>query len=238
MKTYLSSSILLVILLLSRISAFATWSIIIVDPKTKEIGIAGASCTNNVYGIGGIIPGKGAIVVQAMSNKFAQVTGLQMIIDHRSPQEIIDSLKNDIFDPGDQQYGVVCLYKPNEVKVYTGAEVDAFSGTLTGNGISVQGNTLSNAAEIQKIMDAVIKAQRQSLPLGEQLMLALEAGGEAGGDNRCGKQKATSAFITIAKPTDDANKPSTNIIISDLPAGGPNAVAELRKRYNKATGKK
>jgi hypothetical protein len=28
-------------------NAKATWSIIVVDPKTKEIGIAGASCTYN-----------------------------------------------------------------------------------------------------------------------------------------------------------------------------------------------
>ncbi|HET9277132.1 MAG TPA: DUF1028 domain-containing protein, partial [Flavitalea sp.] len=51
--------------------SLATWSIIVIDPKTKEIGIAGASCTRSVYGIGAIIPGKGAIVVQAMSNGFA-----------------------------------------------------------------------------------------------------------------------------------------------------------------------
>ena len=58
-------------------SAKATWSIIIIDPKTKEIGIAGASCTYSVYGIGGIVPGKGAVVVQAMSNKSARNKGLQ-----------------------------------------------------------------------------------------------------------------------------------------------------------------
>ncbi|MEO8402983.1 MAG: hypothetical protein ABI480_00250 [Chitinophagaceae bacterium] len=47
-----------------HMSAFA-WSIIVVDPKTKQIGIAGASCTQGVYGIGAIYPGEGAVVVQA-----------------------------------------------------------------------------------------------------------------------------------------------------------------------------
>jgi hypothetical protein len=53
-------------------AAFATWSIIIIDPVTEEIGIAGASCTYNCYGIGKIIPNVGAIIVQAMSNNAAR----------------------------------------------------------------------------------------------------------------------------------------------------------------------
>jgi uncharacterized Ntn-hydrolase superfamily protein len=58
----------------------ATWSIIVIDLKTKEIGIAGASCSRSVYGIGAIIPGKGAVIVQASSNSEARRKGVQMII--------------------------------------------------------------------------------------------------------------------------------------------------------------
>jgi uncharacterized Ntn-hydrolase superfamily protein len=65
-------AILTAIILLLGGNALATWSIIIVDPGTGEIGIAGASCTKNCYGIGEIIPGKGAIIVQAMSNSRAR----------------------------------------------------------------------------------------------------------------------------------------------------------------------
>lgn len=72
------------LLTLLSTTASATWSIIIIDPKTKEIGIAGASCTASVYGIGGIVPGKGAVVVQAMSNKQARNKGLKMVwLAHR-----------------------------------------------------------------------------------------------------------------------------------------------------------
>ncbi|WP_300601212.1 DUF1028 domain-containing protein [Niabella sp.] len=238
MKARIALSVFLTILLLGSIPASATWSIIIVDSKTKEIGIAGASCTPSVYGIGAIIPGKGAIIVQAMSNKIAQMTGIQMIMNGRSPKEIIDSLRNEWFDPENQQYSVVCLYKTAAVKTYTGKNVPAFSGVMTGKGISVQGNTLSDTSEIRKIMEAVLKAQKQSLPIGEQLMAALEAGSLSGGDRRCGKQRASSAFITISKATDDIKKPSLNLIVSNLPIGGPNAVAELRKKYNQTAVKK
>ena len=75
----------LVIAVLYSTNTFATWSIIIIDPNTKEIGIVGASCTYNCYGIGEIVPGKGAIIVQAMSNKNAREKGLQMIVADASP---------------------------------------------------------------------------------------------------------------------------------------------------------
>ena len=64
-----------------HLPSFATWSIIVVDPKTKEIGIAGASCTVSVYGIGVILPGKGAIVVQANGNPYARLQGFRMLMD-------------------------------------------------------------------------------------------------------------------------------------------------------------
>ena len=72
---------LLITTTLCHFQATATWSIIVADPKTKQIGIAGASCTRSVYGIGAIVPGKGAIVVQAMSNGAARLQGFRMIMD-------------------------------------------------------------------------------------------------------------------------------------------------------------
>ena len=62
-------------------NSFATWSIIMIDPKTNEIGIAAASCTYNCYGIGKIIPSMGAIIVQAMSNNEAREKGAAMILE-------------------------------------------------------------------------------------------------------------------------------------------------------------
>src|SRR6478736_1628177 len=86
--------------------AFATWSIIIIDPKTKEIGIAAASCTYNCYGIGRIVPGMGAIIVQAMSNNEAREKGIEMILAEASPEQIIKALQDTIFEPDRQQYAV------------------------------------------------------------------------------------------------------------------------------------
>jgi len=226
--TYLFCTLFLAIIVTN---CYATWSIIVIDPKTKQIGIAGASCTFSVYGIGGIIPGKGAIIVQAMSNKLAKYEGLQMIIAGASPEQILQSLKDPKFDPEEQQYAIVCIDYISRPAVYTGKLTTSHKGALTASGVSVQGNTLSSDDELKAALNAVLKAQKNSLSLEEILMSALEAGSEFGGDKRCGIQKASSAFLTIAKPGDDANTPFLNLIVNGTEEN-VNAVKTLRKKLN------
>src|SRR5690554_4899998 len=192
---------------------FATWSIIIIDPNTNEIGIAGASCTYNCYGIGGIVPGKGAIIVQAMSNKDAKAKGLQMIVSGLPPEQILESIKDPKYDPERQQYAVITIpYLDNPI-TYTGSLTNPYNGSLTASGISVQGNTLANPDEIKIILDSAIKAQSEGFSIDEVLMVALEAGALAGGDKRCGDQKATTAFITVTRQNDKLKKPYLNLVI-------------------------
>ena len=164
--------------------SFATWSIIVVDPKTKKIGIAGASCTPSVYGIGAIMPGKGAIVVQANGNPLAKLQGFKMIMDGATPAAILEKLRSPDFDPEHQQYAIISMDDISHPVTYTGTQTISYASTLTGNGITVQGNMLTNPDEIQIIFDAAVKAQKDSLPIQDILMIALEAGAKAGGDKR------------------------------------------------------
>jgi hypothetical protein len=69
-----------------------------IDPETGEIRNAGAFYTYNCYGIGGTIPGKGVIIVQAMSNKEAKTRGMEMIISVYSPEQIIAEFINAVYD--------------------------------------------------------------------------------------------------------------------------------------------
>jgi uncharacterized Ntn-hydrolase superfamily protein len=219
-----------------HLSAFATWSIIIVDPKTKQIGIAGASCTPSVYGIGAIYPGKGAIVVQANGNPFARLQGFRMLMNGFTPAAILDSLKKPEFDPENQQYAIISMADPSHPVTYTGLQTVTYSGHLTGNGISVQGNMLTHPDELQAIYDAAIKAQKDSLPLQDILMIALEAGAKAGGDKRCGDRKAASAFVIVAKPG-DIDKYWLNLAIYG-DDGHTHAVEALRKKFDDWKGKR
>jgi len=213
------------------INSYATWSIIVIDPTTKKIGIAGASCTYSVYGIGAIVPGKGAILVQAMSNPLARSKGVKMMMADASPEEIMAAMKDPMFDPEHQQYAIICVNYPERPLTYTGTGTTSEKGTLTARGISVQGNTLTNSGELQAVLNAAIKAQHDDLPLEEILMLALEAGAKLGGDKRCGDTKASSAFLTICNPTDDPKNPFLNLIVYGTD-DHVNAVEALRLKLN------
>lgn len=218
------------VLIISVVQAYATWSIIVIDPRTKEIGIAGASCTYSVYGIGAIIPGKGAVIVQAMSNGAARAKGLQLIMADAPPEQILEAMKNPQFDPEHQQYAIVCVNYPDKALTYTGSETTAAKGALTEKGISVQGNTLTNPNELQAVMTAALNAQRASLSIEDVLMLALEAGAKFGGDKRCGDRKASSAFLTVARPNDVRQKPYLNLIVNGTD-DTVNAVDALRQKF-------
>lgn len=226
--SHLFFSVILLTVLCLPVSA--TWSIIVVDPKTKEIGIAGASCTPSVYGIGAIVPGKGAIVVQAMSNGLARLQGFRMIMDGATPAMVLNAIMKPDYDPEHQQYAILCLNDIEHPATYTGTKTTAHKGALTGNGISVQGNTLTSPEELQAIFDAAVKAQKDSLPIQDILMLALEAGARSGGDKRCGERKASSAFLTVSKPW-DVDKHWLNLVIYGNDKH-THAVEALRQKFN------
>jgi len=227
--------LLLFAFLFTALDSFATWSIIIVDSVTGEIGIAGASCTYSVYGIGGIVPGKGAIVAQAMSNMNAKRKGMEMLKSGSSPEEILYVIIDPAFDPTSdlQQYGIVSLNHMDKPVTFTGGSTHPSKGSYTADGISVQGNTLANENVLKAVYDTVVNARKKGLSIRETLMKALLAGSDAGGDVRCGQQKALSAFITVMKPGDNTKKPYLNLFISGIGKGGNNAVNALESVYRK-----
>jgi uncharacterized Ntn-hydrolase superfamily protein len=231
-RTVMKKTLLpIVLVLLAHVSVFATWSIILVDPKTHEIGIAAASCTHSCYGIGKIIPNVGAIMVQAMSNSQARDKGIHMILAEASPEQIIEAMRAPVFDPERQQYAVVTIRYLDNPKIYTGTSTKPSNGGLTDYGISVQGNTLASDAVLQEVMSATQKGRNEARPLPEILMMALEAGARAGGDSRCGEQRATTAFLIAARPDD--KKPYLDLLIFGQGRGKQNAVELLRIKYER-----
>jgi len=90
---------------------------------------------------------------------------------------------------------------------------------------------LTEQSTLQAIMNTVQKRKGESWYIADILITALEAGSMAGGDNRCGEQCATSAFITVAKPGD--RKPYLDLVIFGQGKGKQNAVDLLRIKYDK-----
>lgn len=214
------------LMFLFAINVHATWSIIAVDRKTGEVGIAGASCTFDVQGIASIVPGKGAIVVQASSSYFARMRGVSLMETNVSPEKILEAMRDKEFNPENQQYGVIVLDAGTLPQVYSGKNIMDWNGELVDQDFAVLGNILVGE-EVLKSAFEVFNANRHQ-SLSERLMLALKAGEEAGGDARCGSQYARSAFISIYRPETDA---ILKLSVYGIDEGGKPAVAMLNEQF-------
>jgi uncharacterized Ntn-hydrolase superfamily protein len=206
-----------------------TWSIVAVDFETGQIGIAGASCTHNVQGIGEVIPGVGVVVVQGMSSDDARDLGMKLLAEGRSPEDIVKAMRNPKFDPEDQQYAVVSMTRDHLPATYTGHQTDTWKGAATAKGVSVQGNSLVS----EDVVANTLKTFHQSKgDLAERLVRALAAGAEAGGDKRCGDQRARSAFVTVFLKDDPASTPWFHLVVYGTKKGGEPAVEHLVNEFD------
>lgn len=206
--------------------ASATWSIIAVDRNTSEIGIAGASCTFDVSGIASVVPGKGAIVVQAASNYFARMKGVDLMEEGASVQEVLSAMQADEFSPQRQQYGVITLQDTEGPLTYSGNDINTWKGARSASDMAVMGNILVN----QSVVDNAFAAfdSNRHLPLGVRLIAALTAGADAGGDSRCGDQKARSAFLMLYSPETGS---ITELSVFGIEKGGQAAVPLLKEKF-------
>ena len=211
--------------------ASATWSIIVLDTRTGRIAVGAASCTSDVHGIVALIPGSGALVAQAIGNPDAMREAIRLLRDGVSPDSVLRSVTGPTLDgePQDRQYGIA-TFAGGHVQ-FTGTSVRGVSGERSENGVLVQGNTLASVAVLDRAMASVQAALAAGRPLEEVVMEGLKAGAEAGGDSRCGEQRATSAFVSVAKPGDVPNWPYLTLrIVGVEPGTSVNAVTVLETR--------
>jgi uncharacterized Ntn-hydrolase superfamily protein len=208
-----------------------TWSVIALDPATRQVGIAGATCEVYAVGLAGISPGKGAVAVQAWGNLAAKRLAVDMLSEGASPQEVIEAVTDLGFDPEVElrQYGVVAFGHENGAMAYTGAGTNPSAGDLQANGVSVQGNELVSHEVVEAALHTFLINEGAAFP--ERLLLALEAGMLKGGDRRCGEQTALTAFLLVAEPEDTPKSISFGIVIPEQDVGGENPVALLRQQY-------
>lgn len=230
--------VLAILWVASSPAASATWSIVAVDPVNQEVGSAGASCTGYVAGIVGLAPGRGVLVAQARSNGHARRHGVAMLAEGSSPADVVAAVANEAFDPNwqDQQYGVAALGFEDAPAAFTGSTTHGWQGDLQGYGVSVQGNILTGPEVLDGVLAAFQSPPDSSATLADRLMAALEAGSEAGGDSRCGRQTALSSYLVVAGPEDTAERPSLCLVVPGQKRGDRNPVHVLRSRYDRWTG--
>ena len=212
-------------------SASATWSIIVLDKRTGFIGVGAASCTSDVYGIMALVPGTGALMAQAISEPSAMREALRLLRAGFAPDSILRAITKPSFDSAIavRQYAIA-TFTSGQAQ-FTGTSAPGYDGERSGVGVLVQGNILTGPAVLDGALEAIERARAAGKPMEEIVMAGLRAGADAGGDSRCGPQRATSAFLAVAKPRDIPNWPYLTLRVVDVDRGSRvNAVELLQRR--------
>lgn len=178
--------------------AFATWSVIAVDQKTREVAIASATCVPqaafamfparglmDVQAI--VVPGKGVAAAQAGVDRTRK--NQQLIFDEigkgTAPEQILEALKQDP-DVETRQFAIVDLQ--GRMIGFSGQKNLAASLSrqqqVPGTGIyfSIQGNILAGDEVVTAAMRAFADANGT---LTDRVMAAMETADARGGDKRC-----------------------------------------------------
>jgi len=213
--------------------AHATWSIIVLDRKQRLIGVAGASCTSDVYGIMSLRPGLGVLIAQAIGYDPAIQRANKLIGDSVSSDSVIKAITPPTLDSASQyrQYAVATF--AGGLAQFTGDSTARYHGQRRAIDVLVQGNSLADAAVLDRVMGAIQTARAAHRPLQEILMAGLAAGAAAGGDVRCGKQRATSSFLVVARPGERAFLPYLTLSVFGAERGTVNAVDVLAARLGR-----
>lgn len=164
----------------------------------------------------------------------ARRRGIDLIARGGSPSAVVAAISHREFDAtfDDQQYGAAALEFFSRPAAFTGRRTRPAAGHRLGPGVAVQGNILTSA-EVLTATPAAFQRD-PSRPLAERLLTALEAGAAEGGDRRCGVQTARSAYLVVARPHDDADRPAIRFIVRGQREGGSNPVTLLRAAVTNA----
>jgi len=198
-----------VFLLAFACPAWATWSVIAIDQRTKTVVIASATCVSsaglasrgglkNIQAI--VVPGIGIAAAQA--NVDATHANQQLIFDELKkgtpPSDILKLLQSD---PriASRQFGIIDMQ--GRMAGWSGGGNQAVSldvqGQVPGTAIyfSIQGNILKSEAVVH---EAAAAFRAAAGTLTDRVMAAMEAADKQGGDSRCSCENPRNP--TVAAP--------------------------------------
>jgi uncharacterized Ntn-hydrolase superfamily protein len=170
----------------------STFSIAARDPDTDAVGVAVHS---KFVSVGAVVPfaaaDAGAIATQSYANVAYGPDGLDRLRAGADAETVIEELTDADEEAPSRQVGIVG--QDGSVAAFTGEDCLDHAGDRQGEEYTVQGNILEGP-ETLDAMATAYEAGDGGLP--DRLLAALEAGNEAGGDQR-GEQ---AAALYVAKP--------------------------------------
>jgi uncharacterized Ntn-hydrolase superfamily protein len=172
--------------------ATATFSIVAIDPRNGDLGIAVAS---RYFAVGAVVPWAeadvGAVATQATVNVGYGPRALELMKAGLTAQEVLDRLLEEDSFPGKSGRQIAIVDGKGNIAVFTGSGAADWKGHRKGDTYSVQGNILAGP-EVLEAMSRAFEGATGELP--EKLYAALKAGEDAGGDRR-GRQSASMLVV-------------------------------------------
>ena len=196
-----------------------TWSLL----ARETDGTFGVAIASKFFAVGALCVhtqrGVGAVSTQALMNPLLGPLGLKFMQSGLTSQQVMHDLLQT--DAGREQRQVHVLPLHGEAVAHTGTSCIDWCGHVSGQNFSIAGNMLAGPqvlAETARVFEAT-----EGMPLAERLILAMQAGEEAGGDKR-GKQSAAlrihadEDYLQLDLRVDDHEEP----------------LLELRRSYDKS----
>ncbi|MFC3899667.1 DUF1028 domain-containing protein [Aliicoccus persicus] len=168
-----------------------TFSISARCEKTNQLGVA---ISTAVLAVGARFAYAkahvGAIASQSISNPYIAIRGLELLQNNLNASEVLAVVISR--DPDRELRQVGIIDKNGQSAAFSGESCEGYCGHLTGHNYAIQGNTLVGEETLTAMEVAFIT--HKELSLAERLLKTIEAGQEAGGDNR-GRQSAALLVV-------------------------------------------
>lgn len=242
--------------------AAATWSIVVVDTRTGEVGIFSATCVRglNLERVLGLIRvGEGAAAVQFAGDPSVQKRRFiwSAMEQGLTSEQILMGMQATFADMPTLQVGLTSTFGP--ARTFTGANVwdpnFGVQGRVGDLVYAIQGNVITGAPVVLEAEAALLAADGD---LVVRLAAAMEASRLMGGDGRCScdnampgscgsppnvsfTKSADVSFVIVARlgDTDGDCTASTGCTNGDyylhrrVTQGGPNAIDPVTKLLGK-----
>ena len=217
---------------------FHTFSIVAVDPATKETGVA---VTTRNPCVGNAVPwvraGVGAVATQGGTRVEYGPELLDLLSKGVAPKEALDRLVAADTDRERRQVGVIAI--DGRSAQWTGAGQKGaesrgdWTAEVAGRTFAVQGNSLVSPDVVKAVAANFQASEGAPRHLADRLIEALNAGQLLGGDGRHGETQ--SAAVLVADPRPGMSRRADGQTVNINVCEHPEPVRELRRIYDTAS---
>ncbi|MGK0296949.1 MAG: putative Ntn-hydrolase superfamily protein [Gammaproteobacteria bacterium] len=214
---------------------FHTFSIVAVDPRTGETGVAVTTrrpCVGNA--VTWVRPGVGAVATQGRTRMEYGNDLLDLLERGVAPQDAMNRVVADDEGREYRQAGVIDIN--GKTAQWTGSEQYGeeangdWVAMRTGTNYAVQGNSLVGTHVVDAVAESFERSEEEYRHLADRLIEAIYSGQVLGGDGRHGESQSAAVLVADPRPGKTRRPDQVGVDINVCEHSAP--VVELRRIYD------